>query len=207
MTVYPVHYSVERPLTFTRLQLVARLVAFCALGLFGLSFGVFFLFAYLALPVFAASRLSTQRTATQYLDQDGPRVLTALRWFAAVSGWAGLITDRLPSAAPDEIVRVTVAPSAAPSAASAMWRVVTGLPSALVLAVLGWIGTLVWLWAALSVLLFARVGLGAFEYLVGLQRWSIRLLVFQASLVDEYPPFSFSDPPPASLPEARADRG
>jgi hypothetical protein len=66
----------------------------------------------------------------------------------------------------------------------------------------GWLGVFVWLWAALSILLFQRVGPHAFGYLVGVQRWSVRLLAYQASLVDEYPPFSFSDAPPAALPRA-----
>ena len=46
-------------------------------------------------------------------------------------------------------------------------------------------------------------GPAAFNYLVGLQRWSIRLLAYQASLVDEYPPFSFADAP-IEMPTARA---
>jgi hypothetical protein len=84
-----------------------------------------------------------------------------------------------------------------------IWRVLTGIPSALVLGILAWIGTFVWLWAALSILISERVSTGAFNYLVGLQRWSLRLLAYQASLVDEYPPFSLSDAAPA-LPVARA---
>jgi hypothetical protein len=101
-------------------------------------------------------------------------------------------------------VTLEIQRTALPTPSSALWRVVTGLPSALVLAILCWIGVVVWLWAALTVLFTERVGRGAFNYLVGLQRWSIRLLAYQASLVDEYPPFSFSDVPPASLPTARA---
>ena len=56
MTAYPVRYFVERPARFTRLQLLVRVVAFCALGVLGLTFGTVFLFGYLALPVFAAAR-------------------------------------------------------------------------------------------------------------------------------------------------------
>jgi len=52
------------------------------------------------------------------------------------------------------------------------------------------------------ILVAQRVGPHAFAYLVGLQRWSIRLLAYQASLVDEYPPFSLSEL--ASLPVATA---
>jgi hypothetical protein len=202
MQPYPVRYQVDHPAQFTRLQLLVRVVAFMALGVVGLSFGTVFMFAYLALPVFAASRLAGNDPAA-YLANDGPRIARILRWFAAVAGWAGLITDRLPGASPDETVRLEIAPSGHPTPPSAIWRVLTGLPSAFVLAFLCCIGCFVWLWAALSVLLTQKVGPGAFNYLVGLQRWSVRLLAYQASLVDEYPPFSFSDEPVASLPQAR----
>lgn len=69
-------------------------------------------------------------------------------------------------------------------------------------AYLGAIGVLVWLWAALSVLVGERVGAGAFRYLVGLPRWSLRLLAYQASLVEAYPPFPLAPEP--HLPPARA---
>lgn len=205
MTPYPVHYSVERPETFSRVQLAIRVVAFIALGIVGLSFGTVFLFAYLALPVYAAARLSALRDPQMYLAHDGPRVVRALGWLAAISAWAGLTVEQLPRREPDEVVHLVIERDSHPTTGSAMWRVLTGLPSALVLGLLCWIGGLVWLWAALSVLIAQRVGPGAFNYLVGLQRWSVRLLAYQASLVDDYPPFSFSDAPPSSeLPLARA---
>lgn len=206
MTAYPVHYSVPHPARFTRIQLAVRVVAFLILGLVGLSFGTVFAVAYLGLPVVAAVRLSGGRSPEEYVQGDGATILAALRWFAAISAWAGLVTDRVPSQSPDETVQLVVDESARPrpTTSSAVWRILSGLPSGLVLALLGWIGSLVWLWAALCVLFTERVGDGAFHYLVGLQRWSIRLLAYQASLVDDYPPFSFSDSPPPPVPAARA---
>ena len=203
-STYPVRYSVEHPPHFSRIGLLVRAVAFLALGMLGLSFGAVFFFAYLILPVAAASRLSGGRDPQAYLREDGPRVMGALRWLAAHSAWAGLSAERLPGRSPDETVTIELeeAPHRAATSGSAIWRVITGIPSALVLAVLCWFGVFVWLWAALSILISERVGSGAFQYLVGLQRWSLRLLAYQASLVDEYPPFSFSDPAP-SLPAAR----
>jgi hypothetical protein len=204
MTRYPVQYAVRRPERFTRLQLAVRVVAFIALGMIGLSFGAVLAFAYLALPVYAASRLSGEDGA-RYVTEDGPRVIAGLRWLAAVCAWAGLVADKLPGRRPEETVTLSVAASPRPELAGAVARVVTGLPSALVLGLLCWIGGLVWLWAAITVLVKERVGDGAFRYLEGLQRWSVRLLAYQASLVDEYPPFSFdSSPPPPS--EERAER-
>lgn len=202
MTSYPVRYSVIRPERFTRLQLLIRVVAFIALGALGLSFGSLFAFAYLALPVYAASRLAYRDDARSYLDEDGPRVVTALHWFAALCAWAGLISETLPGRQPDEAVDLRVENTAQhPTSPSAILRVLVGLPSALLLMLLYSIGALVWLWAALSILVTERVGQGSFDYLVGLQRWTVRLLAYQASLIDDYPPFSFADVSPV-LPSA-----
>jgi hypothetical protein len=202
---YPVRFSVEHPLRFSRINLLVRAVAFAALGVFGLSFGAVFMFAYLLLPVIATLRLSGTDDPGAYLRQDGPRVLAGLRWFAALSAWAGLTAERFPTSDPAETVTLELEalPHRTSARSAPIWRVVTGIPSALVLAFLSWIGAFVWLWAALSILISERVGTGAFNYLAGLQRWTLRLLAYQASLVDEYPPFSFSDPAP-SLPVARA---
>lgn len=204
MTPYPVHYSVEPPPAFSRLQLFARLLAFCALGLLGLSFGMLFVVLFVGLPAYAASRLSARAAAPgEYATEDGPRVLRLLRWFAALSAWTGLVAEHLPAKTPDEIVKLEVEGTPHATPGSALVRVFTGLPSALVLGFLCWVGVFVWLWAAISILIGERVGPRAFHYLVGLQRWSTRLLAYQASLVDEYPPFSFSDTP-TTLPTARA---
>ena len=199
---HAVHYHVEPSPRFTRLQLLVRLIAFCALGVLGLSFGTVFLVAYLALPVYAATRVSGDGAAS-YLEEDGPGIAKLLRWVAAICAWTGLVADRLPRESPDEVVHLTITTSGRPTASSAAWRVATGLPSAIALAFLGIIGTFVWLWAALSILVHERVGAGAHDYLVGLQRWSLRLLAYQASLTDEYPPFSFEDTPgPVEIPVA-----
>ncbi|MCW5806846.1 MAG: DUF4389 domain-containing protein [Deltaproteobacteria bacterium] len=183
----------------SRLQLGIRIVAFLALGLFGISFGTVFLCAFVALPAIASVRLSTgDRDRRAYLTEDGPRIVGALRWFAAIAAWASLLTDRLPDRTPQEVLSLSVDtdPTRTPTPGAALLRIITGIPSAIVLGILGWIGLFVWLWAALTVLVTARIGEGAHAYLVGVQRWSIRLLAYQAALVDEYPPFSFAESPP-----------
>ncbi|HVV84139.1 MAG TPA: DUF4389 domain-containing protein [Kofleriaceae bacterium] len=202
-TAYPVRYLVERPARFTRLQLLVRFVAFCALGVLGITFGTVFAFAYLALPVFAAVRLSGGREPEAYLHEDGQRLVRALGWFAAFSAWFALVAERLPGRSSSDVVAIEVDDGAKPDARKAIWRVVSGLPSALVLVLLCMIGTLVWLWAALSILVHERVGDGTHDYLIGLQRWAVRLLAYQASLVDDYPPFSFEEAPAPLLPTAR----
>jgi hypothetical protein len=202
MNAYPVRYSVDKPARFTRLQLLIRVLAFVVLGMLGLSLGLLFMAAYVALPIFAAARLSG-RDAASYLEEDGPRVVRALRWFAAVFAWLGLATETLPLRSPEETVHLEVERSGQPTSSSALWRLLIGLPSALLLGLLAFVGGFVWLWAALIVLMSERVGDGTFRFLAGLQRWSIRLLAYQASLVDPYPPFSFDSSESPTLPAAR----
>lgn len=201
-TTYPVRYAVDKPERFLRFQLLIRVLAFVVIGILGLSLGLLFWAAYVGLAMFAAIRLSGDRDAATYLNEDGPRILGALRWFAAIAAWFGLVADRLPDRSAQEIVRIEVERSGQPTAASALWRLLFGLPSALVLTLLGLIGWFVWVWAAISVLLNERVGDAAYAYLAGLQRWTVRLLAYQASLVEDYPPFSFQDTPAALPPSS-----
>jgi hypothetical protein len=198
MRAYPVHLVVEPSERFTRLQLVIRLLAFLVLGMLGLSLGGLFIAAYLILPAVAAVRLAGRHDDGRYLERDGPRLVAALRWFSAVYAWFGLATDRLPVRSPEETVRLEVEPTGRPTPGSALLRILLGLPSAFVLALLGMIGWLVWLWAALNVLVREREGAGTFAFLAGMQRWAVRLLAYQASLVEEYPPFTFEETWPAS---------
>jgi hypothetical protein len=195
-TPYPVHFAAERAVRFTRVQLLLRLVALSVLGLFGVTFGTLFLLGYLALPVYAASRIASLESSREYTRRDGALVMKGLHWFAALSSWLGLVAERLPASKPDETVWLALENASTRSTpVSAVLRIFSGLGSALVLALLCWIGVFAWVWAAVTVLVRERVGLGVFSYLLGLQRWSVRLLAYQACLVDEYPPFSFTDAP------------
>src|SRR5688572_23534865 len=119
MQTYSVHYQADRPDKFTRVQLAIRAIAFAALGVAGISFGAVFLFLYLALPAFAASRIAASPAG--YVTEDGPRVLRGLGWLAAVSAWVGLIADRLPRQIPDETVHVAIEGRPHPSVGSALW--------------------------------------------------------------------------------------
>jgi hypothetical protein len=209
VTPYPVQLSVDKPAHYSRLQLLLRVLGFIVIGMLGLSLGLIAIVAYLALPAFAAARLAGDRDErASYLETDGPRITRALSWFAAIYAWFGLVVDRLPSKTPAETVRLAIEPAAArtaePTPATALWRLLWGLPSALVLMLLYFFGSFVWLWSALRVLFSERVGDVAHGYLTGLQRWTIRLLAYQASLVEPYPPLSLAEGP--RLPTATAVR-
>lgn len=202
MSSFPLHFGVVPVTRFTRVQLLVRLAALLALGMLGFSLGTVFWLGYLLLPIYAASRIASLGSATEYARVDGVRVMRVLHWFAAVNAWAGLAAESLPAADPAETVRVRLEPTPVVSSpVSAILRIFTGFLSALTLCLLGFVGVFVWIWAAIYIVVNQTVGAGASAYLVGLQRWGLRLLAYQACLVDQYPPFSFRDEP------SRTERG
>jgi hypothetical protein len=196
MSAYPVEFDVKPVPRFTRVQLFVRLAALLALGMLGVSLGTVFWVGYLLLPIYAASRIASLGSAAQYARNDGPRVMLVLHWFAAVNAWAGLATEALPARHPSDTVHVRLEPTPIQSSpVAAILRIFTGFLSALALCLCGFLGMFIWIWAAISVLIDETIGARASSYLIGLQRWTLRLLAYQACLVDEYPPFSFRDGP------------
>ena len=71
------------------------------------------------------------------------------------------------------------------------------IPSALVLALIGIASWVVWIIAAISVLINETYPEGLWRFQRGVVRWEARLLGYIASLVEPYPPFSFDTGPAA----------
>jgi len=66
------------------------------------------------------------------------------------------------------------------------------LPHYIVLLFLTIAGAIVWLFAAVAVLVTGRFPRGMFGFLVGIGRWSARVTAYQLLQTDRYPPFSLS---------------
>lgn len=192
---YPVHFEVAPPDKYSRLGLALRILAIVVVVAAGLSSGGIFCVLYFGLPVFAATGIASRRSCTEYAAQDGPRVLLVLGWLAAVTAWLHLAVDRLPNERPDETIHLSIEGRPSQTPARAAGRVILGLPSAVVLGFLSLLGAFVWVWASLSILVAETVPRSAWAYLVGLERYTYRLLAYQAALVDDYPPFTLSEPP------------
>ncbi|MHB8879759.1 MAG: DUF4389 domain-containing protein [Myxococcaceae bacterium] len=197
-TDYPVTFDVTPPERFARVQLGLRLVLFIAIGIVGFSLGAALLLLYLALPAVAAVSLSNG-PAGRYLEQDAPRISRFLRWIIAVLAYFAIVTDRLPTEEPDGYLRFEIRPGGHPTAGSALLRILTGIPSALVLAVLLFFAGFAWVIAFLLVLVQERYPRSLFELQAGVLRWTARLLAYQASLVEPYPPYSLGEHPPAQV--------
>jgi hypothetical protein len=146
--------------------------------------------AYLIVPVGAAILVS-QTGSGRYLPEQGGRVAEWLHWLVAVYAYLAFLTDRFPSTRPEETVRFEVRPGGAPTPGSALLRLLTSLPSAFVLTLLGLVSGVVWVIELLTVLVWEGVPASLYGFQRGIVRWLARLLAYHASLVDEYPPFSF----------------
>ena len=122
-----------------------------------------------------------------------------LRWVLALYAYLGLLTDRFPTEKPEEIVRFEIKTGGAPTAGSALLRLIYSIPSAVVLGLLGIVSAVILVIAAVMVLIQENYPDGLYNFQRGVLRWEARLLGYHASLVDQYPPFAVdTGPEPAS---------
>jgi hypothetical protein len=184
-----VSFEVERPAAFQRAHVFLRIALLIVLGWLGHPWGLL----WLGLPV-AAAILVAQRGGQRYLDEDGPTLVRVGNWILDVVAYLALLTDELPGRG-EHPVRFAVERSGSPTVGSALLRIVLAIPSLVVLAVLAFVGSIIWVIAALLVLVTENYPEGLWRFLHGLVRWEAWLLAYLASLVDEYPPFTLETDP------------
>jgi Domain of unknown function (DUF4389) len=193
-TPYPVAFDVERPPSFARAHVVLRVVLLVVVGWLGHPAGLL----WLGLPVVAAILVS-QKGGLRYLEEDGPTLVRVLNWLLELVAYLALVTDRLPGAGEQPVVRLRVERSGSPTVGTSLLRILAAIPSVIVLALLTWVATIVWLVALVFVLVDEQYPSAIWRFLVGILRWEARLLAYLASLVDEYPPFALeTDEVPAA---------
>jgi hypothetical protein len=180
-------FEVSYPRRFARVQVVLRVVIVVLAALVGIPFGWIL---YLGFPVLAAVLIS-HKDGARYLAEDGPRVTRWLGWVVALIAYLWLLTDRLPGSG-DEPVRFEVERSGSPTVGSALLRILTAIPSAFVLALLMFVSAIVWVVAAVWILVAETYPESLYRFQRGVVRWAARLLAYLASLVQGYPPFSLS---------------
>jgi uncharacterized protein DUF4389 len=181
---YPVTFDVERPPVFRRAHVFLRIALLIVVGWIGHPLGLL----WFGLPVVAAI-LVAQKSGRGYLDEDASRVTVALGWILDVVAYVALLTDELPGSGRHP-VRFEVARSGEPTVGSALLRIVYAIPSVIVLAILIFVGSIVWVIAVFFVLVDQRYPESMWRFLRGLVRWEACLVAYLASLVDRYPPFT-----------------
>jgi len=190
-TAYPVTFDVSRPEKFERPQLFLRILVAIILWVLASIVGWVF---YLVFPVLAAIFVS-QKGAEKYLEAAGPRMTEWLRWVVAIFAYLLILTERFPTEKPEEIVRFEVKTEGAPTVGSALLRLILSIPSVFVLGLLGIVSAVVWVIAAVMVLVQENYPGGLYNFQRGVLRWEARLLGYHASLVDQYPPFALDTGP------------
>jgi hypothetical protein len=181
---YPVSFDIERPPVFQRAHVFLRIALLIVIGWIGHPFGLL----WLGVPVVAAI-LASQKGGQRYLDEDGPKLTRVLSWVIAVIAYLALLTDSLPGRN-EPGVRFDVERSGSPTVGSALLRIVYAIPSLIVLAILVFVGAIVWLLAILLVLVSERYPQSAWRFLCGIVRWEACVFAYLASLTDRYPPFT-----------------
>jgi hypothetical protein len=192
MTSYPVTFEIDRPATMSRAHVFLRILILVLASWIAGSGGGLGL-VYLGLPAVAAI-LIAQKDGKRYLTDDGDRVTGWVAFIVGVLAYVALLTDELPGGG-RQPVRLEIVRSGSPTVGSALLRIVKAIPSALVLALLSIISSLVGLIAAISILLNERYPERLWTFQSGVIRWQARLLAYLASLVETYPPFSFDSGP------------
>jgi hypothetical protein len=182
---FPVTFDVERPPVFQRAHVFLRVGLLVVIGWIGHPIGLL----WLGLPVVAAILVS-QKGGQRYLNEDGPTVTRALNWILDLIAYLAMLTDQLPSRG-EHPVRLQVDRSGSPTVGSALLRILYAIPSLIVLAILTFVGAIVWVIAVVLVLVDEKYPDGLWRLLLGIVRWEACLLAYLASLVDRYPPFAF----------------
>jgi hypothetical protein len=207
MADYAATFNIQKPEKFDRVQLALRVLIAIVLSIIGGAIGWLFGLVYLILPVLAAIFIS-QKGAEKFIGEDSSRMTGWIRWVLAIYSYLALLTDRVPTEKPEEVVDYEVTPGGEPTVGSALLRLIFSIPSAIVLGLLTIVGVFIWIIAAVFVLFAEDYPRGLYDFNLGVMRWQARLLAYHASLVDEYPPFALdtgeegaSTVPPAPSPE------
>lgn len=216
MRIHPVAFELARPARFERFQVIVRLLVLLAASALRVSLGALLGLLWLLLPAFAAVQSSVKGGA-RYLAEDGPRLQRLLRFVLGLHAYLIVLTDRLPrwpgpqaeEAAEAEAALVFhVDADGQPGPASALWRLVTSIPAVLYLALLGVLSLGCWVVQMVLVAITGDYPDALFQLQSGIVRYEARLLAFQASLVEAYPPWSLggqkaeapaATPPPEDL--------
>jgi hypothetical protein len=203
---YPVSFGIQPPEKFEVLHVPLRVLMIILFSLL-IAFGWFLALLYLALPAVAAAFISRDG-GEKYLHEDAPKVQKLLEKLINAAAYMWLVTDRFSLERPEQHVTVRVKPTGVPTAGSAILRLITSIPSAIVLTALSIASIFTWIISAIMIMTSERYSDSFYGFHCGIVRWFTRLLAYHASFVEEYPPYtletdsSVTPHGPAGLPDS-----
>jgi len=185
---YPVTFDVEYPERLSRwLIFVKWLLAFPHLLILGV-------FTYLvALTTFISwfAILFTARYPRALFDL----AVLYFRWDARVSAYVTLMRDEYPpfgGGSPEYPARFDIEYPEKLSRLLIFVKWLLAIPHILILGLLGLVAFVVYVIAWFAILFTGRFPRSLFDFLVGVERWSLRVNAYLYLMRDEYPPFSLS---------------
>jgi uncharacterized protein DUF4389 len=185
---HPVQVEVISPQQFDRAQLLLRIALAIVLGVVGITGGWLMWLIYLALPVIVSIAVSST-SPERFADEVAPALWRLSSWLVQLSAYMMLLVDRFPTGA-ETGVHAEWRFTGTPTTGSALLRLLTSIPSGVVLAILSIVSHILWLVAAVFVVASRTIPPAILGYQRGILRWQARLLAYHASLVEEYPPFT-----------------
>jgi hypothetical protein len=188
-----IHFDVEQPATYQPAQLLVRILFMIALAVIGAPLGWLFHVLYIGLPILAAT--AGPAFGQRYAEEVGTPLLRALRWLLALHAYLALLTDRPPLDEQHLGIRYDVVCRGTPTVSSALLRLITSIPAAILLWVAGVVSTVLWLLGAVSVLLWRRVPTWIFDFQRGVLRLFAHFAAHHASLVEGPAPVMFETGP------------
>ena len=190
MTSYGVTFDIQQPEHYDRTQIAIRILIIVVASILAGALGWISGALYLGVPVLAAILISQKGGATYFAESEQNMTLW-LRYIVAIYAYLGLLTDKLPNEDPRQTMRLDVTPAGDPTAGGVLVRIITAIPHAIVLALLGVVAAVLIIVAAITILVNETVPEGIYGFLRGYLRWQARVYGYLAGLVQEYPPFAF----------------
>jgi hypothetical protein len=186
-------FRVEPPKQRERIHVLIRLVFLMAVAALGC--GSLYWLAYLALPA-AAALLIAQKGGERYIAEEGSGFARPLHWLAAAYCYLWLLTDGI-QYGPQSPLQFDLVPSGVPTPGSALMKLITSLPAMLLLALLSFLGTILWIVGAFILLVAGTLPAAIADFIEMTLRYQFRLIAYHLSLVDAYP--SLQDTRPTSI--------
>lgn len=187
---HPVQFRVEASPQRARISVVIRLALLIAIGLIGC--GAVYWLLYFSIPALVAL-VVLQRGAEHYEGEVAPRIVRVLRWLAGAYAYLWMLTEVLPTADPGGPVDLEVElTTRMPTASSCLLRLLSSLPALLLGAILSLASAVLWVIAAIAILITEQMPGWIVDFLMLTLRYQSRLAAYHLSLVDRYPSFEES---------------
>ncbi|MET0386587.1 MAG: DUF4389 domain-containing protein [Polyangiales bacterium] len=195
----PVSLEITAPRAYDAKQLLMRLLVCAALGLLHQSFGRLFLALYVLLPM-AASLLIARSDGRGLAPRERAWLQEPIAWIVAFYAYMLFVTDRFPLDAASRPLTLSIRQGAQSSTSSgkALFRLLSGLPYAICIALVGIVASVIALILACHVLVARDLPRGLYGFQRDFLAWTAHYFAYLASLVDETPSARFTTRPTIS---------